>query len=447
MPLNSVVSHCTALARCFGADRRASMAMMFSLAVVPSVGFIAAAMDYTRASDARTAMQKAADAAALAAAASARDKIGTPLALAHATYEQNVRGITIANRAERLVIDNGVYRYEASGSVTGSISSLIGGTTMNVQVNASATYGNDVARPTEIVFVADASNSMSFGNSWQNMVAAISDTLSQIKGTESTGEFFVSLLPMSDRIRFSNYDATWSSQASQPKDWRGCWEPREVANGTFPHALDDEPPGPTRKFTPSVKGMFIPNHIGSQNNPKTEPVCPGSAAVGPTGDIQLIRTGLTNMKPGGTGRFDEGMAWAWRLLSPKWRDRWGAVNYPANKDGRRKVVILMTDGHTTAYDTEVGGATQNTSFGWNMGSRRGFEHLVHLCERMKASGIEIYSFWTGGNSKYEPYAKACATDQTHYFARTFDAQSFKVAFAKITGGTEAKQSSALRLIK
>src|SRR5437867_9158994 len=46
-------------------DRRASVAPMLGLAIIPLVGFIGAAIDYSRASSVRTAMQASLDATAL----------------------------------------------------------------------------------------------------------------------------------------------------------------------------------------------------------------------------------------------------------------------------------------------------------------------------------------------------------------------------------------------
>lgn len=435
------------LCRRFFGNRQASMAVTFGISVVPALGFVAAALDYSRATDARTAMQKGADAAALAAAAASRDKVGSPIAIAHSVYEQNVKGIKLAGRAERLVVNEGVYRYEASAYVKGALAGVVAAQGLAVEVKASATYGNSVARPTELVFVADTTASMNFGSSWNAMIQGISDTLERIKGEGENNDFFVTLIPMSDRVRFGSFEPSWSSVNPRPANWRGCWEPREIPDGAFTHALDDTAPTGRNKFAPSVRGSYIPDHIGSRDHPTPgDPFCPANSVAGPTSDIEQIRSALRGLSPGGTGRFDEGMAWAWRMVSPNWRGHLGVPNYPSKKEDRRKVVILMTDGHTTGYDTEVGGAQENTSFGWNMGTRKGFEHLVHLCGRMKAAGIEIYSFWTGGNDKYEPYAQACATDPSHYYARTFDAPSFNAAFAKVTGGSNSAVSE-LRLIK
>ena len=52
--------------RPFLQDRRGAVAPMFALAVIPVVGFVGMAVDYSRANSIRTGMQAALDATALA---------------------------------------------------------------------------------------------------------------------------------------------------------------------------------------------------------------------------------------------------------------------------------------------------------------------------------------------------------------------------------------------
>ena len=54
-------------ARRFSRDRRGGVAMTFALALLPLIGFIAVALDYSRASDDRAVLQRAVDAAVIAA--------------------------------------------------------------------------------------------------------------------------------------------------------------------------------------------------------------------------------------------------------------------------------------------------------------------------------------------------------------------------------------------
>lgn len=434
--------------RHFARHNAGSIALTFALSSIPTLGIIGAALDYSRATDTKAKMQSAADSAALAAAEAARDKSPNVVGQAHATYEQHIKALKLTGRSERLVIDKGIYRYEASAKVAGTLSAMIAPDGLPVEVKASATYGNSVSQPTELTFVVDVTNSMKFGSAWDNMIQAVKDTLEEIKGTQGSSEFFVTLVPMSDRVRLPSFEPSWSDVNPQPADWRGCFEPREIPEPGYDHALTDDPPIGKNKFKPSVKAHLIPYHRGWNWTPNTGmPDCPHNSIVGPTSDIPLIESGLKTLQNIGTGRPDEGMAWGWRTISENWRGHWGVGNYPAKKGDRRKVAILMTDGHNTIYDSEVSGYKVPPTYGWNNGSELGFKHMVRVCEKMKAQGIEIYSFWTGGNSKYEPFAKQCASDETHYFAHVYDAPSFSAAFKKVTGGTSSKQSSYLRLIR
>ena len=51
--------------RCFGSATGGNIGLTFALSIVPIVGFVGAAVDYSRANSAKAAMQAAADATAL----------------------------------------------------------------------------------------------------------------------------------------------------------------------------------------------------------------------------------------------------------------------------------------------------------------------------------------------------------------------------------------------
>lgn len=63
----------------------------------------------------------------------------------------------------------------------------------------------------------------------------------------------------------------------------------------------------------------------------------------------------------------------------------------------------------------------------------GFEHLAHVCGRMKAEGIDIHVVQTGDNSDSTPFARQCATSaDTHH--RATNVEAFAQAFRSIAGG-------------
>lgn len=418
-------------------DRRGVTAIILGFALLPTMLAVWAAVDYSRLSDAQSALQRAVDAGALAAARTAREKKGDPAVAAEATvraaFGRPEAGIVGPVQHE---VSNGIHRVAATAELPTRIVGIAGDKKRPVSAVAQATFGGAPRpEPREIVIVVDVSASMTFGNRWAEANKAISTMLESLKG-DGSQDFFVTLVPMSDRINVSSLgnSATSWMDGKPPADWNGCLEPRERAVTGFPHALDDErPTAKADKFVPTAPGHLIPNHVGRLYASDGVPVCPRQAITGPTHDVKDIETALGALSPGGTGRYDEGMAWGWRVVSERWQGQWKIGNsYPAKKGKRRKLAILVTDGNTAAYEYEVGGAGGG-SFGWNRGSRMGFEHLVHVCGRMKAEGIDIHVVQTGDNSDFTPFARQCATSaDTHY--RATNVEAFAQAFRSIAGG-------------
>lgn len=423
-------------------DASGSTVVMFALALIPALGLIGAALDYSRAGQTRAKLQNGADAAALAGALAAKNKQGDAVDMARRAFAANTAGVSLENASDRLIVKDGVYRFEASGKLRNKLLDFGSGGT-DISVVAAAAYGNDVASPLEITFVFDTTNSMSMGVAWSTAVQAVKDTLETLKGNQGSDDFFVTLVPFSDRVRIGNRFSNWLSTNPTPAGWNGCVEPREEKEAGTIWGLSDDGPVGNRRFSPSMSGHYIANHIGSPNG---APFCPSTPIIGPTHDIEQIKTGLEAMQPGGTGRYDEAIAWGWRTLSENWRGKWDVPNYPAKKDKRRKVVVFMSDGHTTAYDREVGGAS-GKSYGWNMGTELGFQHFLNICTKIKAQGIEVFTFWTGGNDNFSGFMRKCATSEENHYAHVYNAPSFKAALDKISGGTDKLSSTQVRLIQ
>jgi Flp pilus assembly protein TadG len=416
----------------FARDCRGAVGVIFGLTLVPMVAAVGSALDYTRRTDATTAMQRAVDAAALAAATAAkekRDPAVTAVATFHATFQRSETEAAVPLYSFR----DGRHRVTAQGRLPTRFMSAVGYSGMRIEVTAEAIYRAAQAEPVEIALVVDSTNSMFCNCQWPEVVKAISAMLQTLKA-DGSQPYFVTLVPMADRVNVSSISGSATSwmAGQMPQNWNGCLEPRERAVPGFPHALDDaRPTSNNDKFLPSAPGSFIPNHVGASYGPGGVPACPSQPITGPTGDVREIETALGNLSGWGTGRFDEGMAWGWRVLSEKWQGQWKVGNsYPSKNGARRKIAIFVSDGQTSAYDHEVGGSAGG-SFGWNRGSRRGFEHFVQVCTGMRAQGIEIHVLQAEGNPDFDAYARQCATSaQTHH--RVKDAESVKLALRNIT---------------
>lgn len=422
--------------------RGGSVAVMVALTLVPVLALTGAALDYSRATEARSALQSLTDSAALAAALAEQKPGQSPEATALkivrsqiATLDGLVKNVTTTYSAA-----GSRHSVTVSGQIDTSLMKTLG--LKSMRISSRATAAATKREPTEIVFVFDVSASMAWGTRWNDAVAAVKDMLEDIKGTQSR-DFYATLVPMTDRINLSSVGpsiASWM-RSPAPAGWTGCLEPREVPEPGFPYAMDDAPPTGANRFVASAPGNFIPRDP-IPGRPVMNPACSSSPIAGPTSNVQEIVTALNNLRPFGTGRPDEGMVWAWRLLSDKWRGQWKAGgSYPSKPGARRKIVVFLTDGNTEIYAYEAGGRNGGV-FGWNMGSRTGFSHMVEVCRKMKRSGIEIYMFQLPGNSHFTDYAKQCATKPEHY-AATGRIEDLKLALSRIGNS----QESAVRLVR
>ncbi len=417
----------------FARDGRGAVGVIFAVALVPTIAAMGGAIDYTRKGDATTAMQRAVDAAALAAATAAkekRDPASAAVATFHSTFKRPETG---DSPVPLYTFVDGRHRVTAEGRLPTRFMSSLGFSTMRIGATAEAVYRPAQAEPVEIALIVDTTNSMFCNCQWPEVVKAITGMLQTLRA-DGSQPYFVTLVPMSDRVNVSSLSGSATSWMADkaPQNWNGYLEPRERAVTGFPHALDDERPTSSKdKFDPSAPGSFIPNHVGATYGSGGVPACPSQAITGPTNDIREIETALGNLSGFGTGRYDEGMAWGWRVLSEKWQGQWKVGNsYPSKNGTRRKIAIFVSDGQTTAYDHEVGGSAGG-SFGWNRGSRRGFEHFVNVCAGMKAQGIEIHVLQADGNPDFDAYARQCATSaQNHH--RVKDAETVRLALRNIS---------------
>lgn len=191
---------------------------------------------------------------------------------------------------------------------------------------------------------------------------------------------------------------------------------------------DDEIPSnnPFQTSIPNVTGGLIDRGNGY-------PHCASVPITGPTSNVASISGSLFQFSQIGTGRFEESMAWAWRLLSPKWQGLWGPKDYPAPASAnRRKIVVYLSDGRSSAYTYEM---DRRDDLGRGVPSSVALEHLVEICREMKLGGIEIYMYQLEGGEAVTPYFKECASSDDHYVFINDD-NEFATAFAALETKTQ-----------
>lgn len=464
------------LARQFQRQARGNVATVVAILAVPLVGFAGGAVDFVRFTSYNAELQAANDSAILAASRLMGSTEEVQRATAFDYLDRNIsQRVTNARILSKDYqgVDNCTASNPAfAGAPTTCLDlvaeldtyflKLFGLNKFDIEISSQATVET---KPMEITFAFDATGSMGFGNRWDDAKDALEGMLDVLKASaESEGEdaFRAAFVPYSDRITvppslYSVIDPSITLDYTGNSKWRfkGCVEPREEDIDGDPWTLTDKTPAEL-PFRPSQRGQYGPiygNVDPVKDQPGRPPVCLGAQLVPLTNDVEDIRDALDDLTRSGTGRFDIGAAWAWRVMSPGWRTVFGDAEWPRDyKDNRgrenTKIAVIITDGNTTAYEYEIWqSGDARKPWGYNKGTPRGFQHFADVCNRMTDAGIHVHMIMVAkaDTHSYNPdfltYARDCAS-RSDYFHPVDDADDLILAFQRI-----GQQASKLRLTR
>jgi hypothetical protein len=411
-------------------NEKGNFSVITGIAMVPMLIAVGAVMDHSRLVNINKNLQDAVDNAALGGAlAYMRDdeksmqKDGKKVFYSNANQNDDlkIKSFKVSKKD-----DAHVYAI-ASAEVEPMFMSGFGIPKMNVNVEATATIGSTVGA--EVSIAIDTTNSMAFGSSWNHTMGTIEKIMGDMQDFTGDDDFYVTLVPFQDRVNIDGASKSWlDHKGFDFDDWDGCVEPREETINGRDWMLDDSSP---------TSEKFKPTHEDAKMSDGRRIACPKVSLTGPTNDIEQVIKATKKLSTNGTGRFDVGLAWAWRSLSPEWRGKWDVSNYPSKfpkknpsaKDDkiRKKYIIFMTDGRSNAFKRE---AMMEEDWGWNNGNKKAFENIAQTCETIQAEGIEIYMLQIPGNSNATPYFKRCASSPDHYIVID-KVEDISFAFGKI----------------
>jgi len=395
-------------------DTSGNFAMMFSLALVPILMAAGMAIDISRLQAFDRQMQDALDASVLQAVQLATDDDDELDEVTRNIFEANLNypGMVITE-FDATASDDGSVVIDATAHIPAKFAQVFGFPRMMTvsDSGADADSGQDL----EMVIAFDTTNSMGFGNTWTAAMGTLNNVLLEIEEYTGQDNFFVTLLPYSDRVNIGTDNDDWLSGPA-PTNWNGCVEAREFDDGTVSWALDAAKPNGANKFDASIVG--VTGGLGARGG--GYPHCPNVALTGPTSDVSEVITAANSITKSGTGRFDVAMAWAWRVLAKNWRTEWPDMpNSFAQDKERRQIAILVTDGKTEAYTWEV---DEQRDWAYNEGSVGGFENMVAVCDGMKEDGMELFMIRVNGNVNATSYMQDCATSDDHYMEISTNAE-------------------------
>jgi Flp pilus assembly protein TadG len=184
-------------------DRRGSIVPMFALSLIPTVGLVGAAVDYTRANSVRTVLQSSLDATTLAMAQSASSLTSDDLKVKATNYFNALytkSGRPAVTLHVDYTTDNGPQLFlKGDTSVTPQFIN-IAGYNSNIPISASSTaaWGNKRLR---VALALDNTGSMAANSKMTMLKTAAKNLIDQLSAAaKSPEDVYVSIVPFSKDV-------------------------------------------------------------------------------------------------------------------------------------------------------------------------------------------------------------------------------------------------------
>jgi Flp pilus assembly protein TadG len=406
----------------------ASVISTFALALLPITGFVGAAVDYSRANSARTAMQAAVDATALMLSKTASSLSETQLQTKATDYfnalftRPEVTNVTVVTTYSNSA-GSALY-FKASGKVKAEFMRVMGFEKFDISAASTVKWGNKRLR---VALVLDNTGSMSSSGKMTALKTATKNLLTQLQNAATNnGDVYVSIVPFSKDVNAgaSNYNAGWIdwtdwdkrngnctgyTSSFKPKTKTGClnnsgtWT---VANhNTWNGCVTDRGNATEPNVGNYDTNVVLPDPAITATLFPAEQFSDCTEAVKPLSyDWSGMTTLVNNMTPNGNTNQGIGLAWGWLSLVGG-----GPFPAPPAMDANyqyEQVIILLTDGLNTEnrwYDNQAPIDTRQQI----------------TCNNVKAAGITLYTVQvnTGGDPTSQ-MLKDCASSLSKFFLLT-----------------------------
>ena len=423
------------LLRKFHTSQNGNVAIIFTLAMIPILCGVGAAIDFSRGNDVKAKMQSAVDATGLELQQTAPNMSTAALQSAAEGY---FKADFTSEDAENIVVSA---TYSAAGGshvvvnatvdVPTTFMGLFGYKEMPISASTTAKWGNSRLR---VALVLDNTGSMSQSGKMDALKTATKNLLSQLQNAATTnGDVYVSITPFVKDVNLNsvNYTAPWidwtdwnsqngscskshhgwghdgwgnngggsgNSQSScsgtwtsaNHNTWNGCVVDRGDASGPNSANYDTNVVAPTT----SIKAtLFVAEQYSS---------CP-QAAMGLSYDWSTMTTLVNNMSPAGNTNQALGLEVGWMSLTGG-----GPFTVPPLDPNYKyqQVIILLTDG-------------LNTEDRWYTNQSQIDARQTMTCDNIKAAGITLYTIQvnTGGDPT-STLLQNCASSSNKFFLLT-----------------------------
>lgn len=416
-------------------DERGNIAVICAIVLVPILSFVGAAIDYSRASRARTSMQSALDTASLMVAKNlsdgkitAADVLTAGPAYFAALYTET--DVQTVKASAAYTANNGgkgsTVAMTASGEIKSQFMQIAGFPTLGFNVASTSTWGNNLLR---IALVLDNTGSMG-GTKISNLKTASKNLVDKLGALAKTpGDVMFSVVPFASAVNVGTDKAssTWlrwdlwdpksedSSGNSYCSSGRSSWYTMAMCKGhgyTWSHSVGSPATSQWNGCVTDRDQSYdvsdtIPSSQTTQFAADQDPYCP-TKMLPLTSTFSTVKSTIDAMAANGGTNQTIGLHWGWLSLLQQ-----VPLNAPAEDANNvyQHVIILFTDGQNTVNRWN-GDGTMNTS-----STERGKidTRMETLCAAVKAKNTTIYTVQLDDGTGVSPVLPKCASGSANFF--------------------------------
>jgi Flp pilus assembly protein TadG len=401
----------------FWNNRQGSVAPMLGIALIPLLGAVGAAVDYSQASATRTAFQNALDSTALMLSKTAALQTSSELQAA-ATNDfnalftgSNAKNVTVT--ANYSTTSGSQLVLSGSATVDTNFLSILGIDTIHIAASTTSTWGNTRLR---VALVLDNTGSMASSGKMTALKTASQNLLTQLKSAAVIADdVYVSVIPFGKDVNVdtSNVNAPWLR-----------WDLWEEVNGkcsNTTYKTKSTCTSHSKVWTPAAHSTWNGCVTDRDQNFDTTNAAPVAGAtlypteqysscavslIGLSNNWTTLSSKIDAMQPVGNTNQAIGLQMGWQTLTA------APFTVPALDPDYKynQVIILLSDG-------------LNTQDRWYTTASSIDTRQQKTCDNIKAAGITIYTVQvnTGGDPT-SLLLKSCASDESKFFLLTSAAE-------------------------
>jgi Flp pilus assembly protein TadG len=393
------------------------VAPLMGLLALPLMGSVGVAVDYSRASAARTAFQAALDSTALmlsknAATQTDAQRQTTATNTFNALFSRpdvtnvQVTPVYVPTNGSKIILSG-------TATIATNFLGVLGYDHIDISASTTSTWGNTRLR---VALVLDNTGSMASSDKMTALKTASQNLLSQLQAAATTAEdVYVSVVPFNKDVNFgsdnfnqsylrwdlweegngscsNNTYHTKSSCTSHSKTWTPA--NHNTWNGCV---TDRDQNFDTTNDAPQAGATLYPAEQYSS--------CPVSL-IQLTNDWTSLSSKIDAMQPVGNTNQAIGLQMGWQTLTA------APFTVPAFDTNYKynQVVILLTDGLNTEDRWYTSQSSINT-------------RQQRTCDNIKTAGITIYAVQVNtGNDPTSTLLQNCASDSSKFFLLTSSTQ-------------------------